>query len=219
MKLKLCLVFVLLLHFLLRVKSLETPISETEWTADKIMLAITANNKQIEEAKEDMMKNLVAEATLRNVYIETRRGKGSGVIISTNIILTCKHLMDNLMFVDGKPATIVQINRDTDLMILSTKTREMPKVGLPEKVSQDEEVFSVSNPIGHHDLLVRGRIVDIADGMFYSDMHVFSGSSGSGVYNKKGKLIGIVSAMQGVPGMGFPYAVIVPIGNLLKMFE
>ena len=111
--------------------------------------------------------------------------------------------------VNGKIAKIVRVDPVNDLCLLAVATRKVDALTFAEKVSQDEEVVIYGNPLGHKDVILHGRIIDIADNRFYTDAHVFSGSSGSGVYNLKGEFVGIVSAIEGKENFGFPYGVIV----------
>ncbi len=59
-----------------------------------------------------------------------------------------------------------------------------------------EDIYIVGNPMGKEDVITDGRIIKfVGNFMEYVD-HTYFGNSGGGVYNKEGKLLGIVSHLE-----------------------
>jgi len=58
------------------------------------------------------------------------------------------------------------------------------------------EIYIVGNPMGIEDMVSDGRISIYKNNMMYYKDHTYYGNSGGGVYDKEGKLIGIVSHYQ-----------------------
>ena len=66
-----------------------------------------------------------------------------------------------------------------------------------------EEVFESLDPVvytGYPNatgpMTVHGRIMGFIEGILYVNMYAWSGASGSGVFDKDGNIIGIVSALE-----------------------
>jgi S1-C subfamily serine protease len=164
---------------------------------------------------------IMATPINRNVVISTDKGRGSGIIISKNVILTVFHNLHlgSDIKVNGKVAKVLKVDAKNDLMLLVIKTPNIPDVVLAETITQDEEIICYGNPMSHTGMVLRGRVIDIDGNKLYTDAHVFFGSSGGGAYNLKGELVGIVDAIEGQKKSGYPYGVIInaeTIYNFLK---
>jgi S1-C subfamily serine protease len=154
----------------------------------------------------------------RCVSIKTDHGSATGVVIGQNLVLTCFHNLqtDSDIKVNGVIPKILKVSPKNDLALLEVKTPYVSPIEMAETIRQDEEVFIYGNPMGHLGTILRGRIVDLADGKVYVDAHVFFGSSGSGMYNSKGQLVGIITEMQGREGYGMPFGIAVPSFTIFK---
>lgn len=167
--------------------------------------------------KGEEVEKVIATSLKRNVLVESEDSHGSGVILSTNLILTVSHIGASNLFVDGIPAVVLRRFTREDTMILAVPTKKLPAIKLVAKVTQDEEVYFVGNPTEHRGLIARGRIVDIENDI-YIDVHLTSGASGGGVYNLSGELIGIVRAVE-VSETNVIYAIVTPISNILPILK
>lgn len=148
----------------------------------------------------------------RCVSIKTDHGSATGVVIAQDLVLTCFHNLqtDSDIKVNGVIPKILKVSPKQDLVLLEVKTPYVSPIEMADTINQDEEVIIYGNPMGHLGTIIRGRIVDLANGKVYIDAHVFFGSSGSGMYNSKGQLVGIVTEMEGREGYGMPFGVAVP---------
>lgn len=147
----------------------------------------------------------------RSVSVETNEGHGTGVVISSGVVLTNFHLLHtgSDVKVNGKDAKLLQVDPKNDLLLLSADTAPVIPVVFAEEISQDEEIVVIGNPLGHKSMISRGRIIDIDRGKLYIDAHVFLGSSGGGVFNTKGELVGVVVGIEGGTGDGFPFGIVI----------
>lgn len=162
--------------------------------------------------QEDTMKlkNLIG----RSVLVESEGGHGTGVIIGTDLILTCRHVMGSKMFVNGLPAQVVRIDSEHDLMLLTLSTGKIPQIKFATAYKQDDDIVYIGNPLGHRQLIGRGKIVDVEGNYLYTDAHITFGASGSPVYNDKGHLVGLVTAIEGKT-----FGVIVPVDVIVHFLR
>lgn len=168
-----------------------------------LLLALLISQTQGEPLKTN---GLIA----RTVLIENERGQGTGVVFDTGVVLTCKHLVGIKTYVNGIPAEVIRIDSSSDLAFLKVPTSKVEALNLAEKYSQDEEIFYIGNPLNHKFVVARGRVVDIDGRDVYIDAHLSFGASGSPVYNKQGELVGIVRALEGGTGSGYPFGIVIP---------
>jgi serine protease Do len=158
-------------------------------------------------------------------------GHGSGVIISSDgDVLTNNHVVDGaktitVKFADGREldADIVGTDRKTDLALLKVRKA----TGLPEARLGDSDalavgdwVMAIGNPFGLEATVTvgvlsgKGRVIGTGpyDDFLQTDASINPGNSGGPLFNTKGEVIGINTAIvPGGQGIGFS----IPI-NLAK---
>ncbi len=158
------------------------------------------------------------------VYIETRSSQGGGVIIRPNIVATNCHVVDSGgIFVyksqnrradkrKGYRATIRRRDDKRDFCLLDVSGLW----GVPANVRRydtlgiGESVFGIGAPQGLDLSLTSGLISQKrrADGVRYiqTDAAISPGSSGGGLFDRKGNLVGIMTSKfvdEEVEGIGF----------------
>lgn len=159
----------------------------------------------------------VHEATLRNVWVETKNHIGSGVMIRDNLVLTNFHMadVDSTVSVNDKEAEILAVDPLHDLMLLRVPLSvHLPPIRISTKVRVTEEVFYLGNTNQHRDYTSFGRITFMDGKYLYSDTTAVEGSSGGGLYNKRGELLGLND--------GHEFHVImfhVPAADILRFLE
>lgn len=158
---------------------------------------------------------------IRSVVIESENKRGSGFIIKTNLVVSAFHMLetDSVTTVNGNPMTILAVDTEHDLVLLETQTREVEPIVFATSVTIDQEVVCMSNPLGHTNMFLRGRVIDYDDGKIFTDMRIWFGSSGSAVYDLSGKFVGIAEAMQESKNNGntfYPYGIITPAPTVAK---
>ena len=158
---------------------------------------------------------------LRSVTVKTDEGQATGVILKKGFVLTNFHVLHTYsgVKVDGKEACIVKADPKNDLLLLAVETDDVPTLFPAHVITQDDKIVVIGNPLGHKEMILHGRITDIADNKIYIDAHVFFGSSGSAVYNEKGELVGLVRGIEGEEDDGFPYGVVIPVDIVLRFLS
>ncbi|MDO8504483.1 MAG: serine protease [Candidatus Liptonbacteria bacterium] len=153
--------------------------------------------------------------------IKTNDGYGTGIIIGENLVLICNHLLDkdSGVTVNDESASVLKVDEKNDLALLYLRTGYIAPIKFAKIALQDDPIFYVGNPLGHVKLISHGRICDIDEGMIFTDARIFPGASGSGAYNDKGELIGIVTGMQGRDGLGMTFGVITPFPQILAFLS
>jgi serine protease Do len=154
------------------------------------------------------------------------RGMGSGFIISPEgYIVTNQHVVRNASEItvtmhDGKklPAELVGIDEKTDLAVVKVKSdKELPyaRFGDSDETRVGDWVVAIGNPFGLGGsatagiVSARGRDIQAGpfDDFFQIDAPINQGNSGGPLFNLKGEVIGINTAIftpnGGNVGIGF----------------
>ena len=152
------------------------------------------------------------------VYVSTQSGRGSGVVVGDNEVVTNCHVID-----DGSPVMVTKPNADftdsqrvpakvaaasaLDLCLLKTDGLSAPAVGFGETKSVEigDPVCAIGNPGGFYGVLSGGIVTQISPGnesaghLLHTTAAMAGGSSGGGLFDSKGRLIGIAKGSVG-PG-------------------
>lgn len=148
-------------------------------------------------------------------------GQGSGVIISADgMILTNNHVVAgarliNITLKDGRKfkASLVGTDATTDLAVVKIETKEAfpaAKIGSSEDLPIGSWLMAVGNPYGLEETVTvgilsgKGRVIGagLYDDFLQTDAAINPGNSGGGLFNLKGELIGINTAVAG-QNLGF----------------
>jgi S1-C subfamily serine protease len=148
-------------------------------------------------------RQMILNALRRFVTTKAGGASGSGVVITTNVVMTCFHCLkvDNGITVNGVEADIIAVDPKHDLILLSVPTAKFETVRLGDG-DLGELVFSVCNPLDYAGTLMFGHICHITSVKLLTDMHGMPGISGSGLFNNKGELVGINHSVVGVKHIG-----------------
>lgn len=147
------------------------------------------------------------------VEIVTPFGRGSGTLFkvdSYHVVVTAAHVLNELPVVKVKGrngesvyGTTILTASDVDMAVLLVPAMNSRKaLEFKPKDYQDIEEF-VGTPVtytgfpSHHDLLtIDGTIASEEDGHLLMHSYAWPGASGSGVFDMKGKFIGVVRAVD-----------------------
>src|SRR5210317_1359920 len=169
-----------------------------------------------------------------------QRSLGSGVVIDPKkgYILTNNHVVANaeeinVRLVDGKEYKAEVVGRDpkTDLALIKTKKSLDVKSGAPlgdsDTVKVGEWVMAIGNPFGLERtvtvgiLSAKGRVIGAGpyDDFLQTDAAINPGNSGGPLFNMKGEVIGINTAIV-ASGQGIGFAIPINIAKeLLPQLE
>ena len=148
----------------------------------------------------------------------TQGGHGSGtymVAYDRRIVATAAHVVrhETVMAIDGRNGEtvvgqVIFVDHDVDIAFLivpELKTRTAVRFN-PRKAYDERLIGAPLTYTGfpsHHDLLtIRGYVAALEYNMVVTNMFGWFGSSGSGVYDQKGRLVGVVSGID-VGNIGF----------------
>lgn len=133
-------------------------------------------------------------------------GEGSGVVTGSGQVVTNCHVVQDAVFIrvraGGKefPATVVSGNLQRDLCRLEVKELAVPAVNfrVSTDVNAGESVHAVGNPLGFGLAVGSGLVSAIKrtgnDVQIYTSAPTSPGSSGGGLFDSQGRLIGITTA-------------------------
>jgi serine protease Do len=169
-----------------------------------------------------------------------QEGAGSGVIISTDgYIITNNHVVDEakedgitVILSDKKEYKAKLIGKDplTDLAVIKVEANNLPvaHIGNSDEVAIGEMVIAVGNPLGLNSTVTSGIVSAIGRGalglnrdryavenFIQTDAAINPGNSGGGLFNLRGSLIGINSAIATRTGGYMGYGFAIP-SNLMK---
>jgi len=156
-------------------------------------------------------------------------GLGSGVLISSDKVLTAAHVVQSadrtvVEFPQGEaiPAHVIGCSLSADVALLqlerSPANYVAAKLGDSDQVAVGDEIFIVGAPYGISDTLTAGHVsarrplkgkrqVATAIEFLQTDAAVNTGNSGSPLFNMKGEIVGIVtnilSRSGGSEGLAF----------------
>ena len=154
-------------------------------------------------------QNLVRANVLIVNITEGCSGSGTTFVMNgKTYILSAGHLgeLTDTFFVkerdEYRAINMVRVNHDVDLALfeyvgaycdltIAPIAVEEPKVG--------DRIWAVGNPAMLEDAITSGTLVRKMGFMYLIDAKIYYGSSGGGLFNTKGELIGVNVAMIGVP--------------------
>ncbi|MDO5090082.1 MAG: trypsin-like peptidase domain-containing protein [Cardiobacteriaceae bacterium] len=135
-----------------------------------------------------------------------RIGQGSGVEIADNLVATNCHVVENgdeflvLFAGESYPATLVSGDSDMDYCLLHAPglPADNAIIAASGTLSPGQRVYSVGSPKGFELTIGEGLISGIRDidgtPMIQTSAPISAGSSGGGLYNERGELVGITTA-------------------------
>lgn len=144
-----------------------------------------------------------------------RTNQGSGVVVAPGLVATNAHVIEDLqeIVVSQGPrawfATEARMDWDHDLCLLTVPGMTVPAaVPAPEPAGPGQEVVAVGYPGGQGPVASRGRLRGIwhhGDSLlFQSDVATAPGSSGGGLFDGQGRLLGLTTrAFASGPRLGF----------------
>jgi serine protease DegS len=154
------------------------------------------------------------------------RSLGSGIIwdvhghVVTNYHVIAQATQIMVQLRDGRTgaATLIGVDRDTDLAVLRIKLGTLPimPLGRSDRLRVGEPVLAIGNPIGLGHTVTQGIVsatgrgalgVNIFENFIQTDAAINFGNSGGALVDAGGKLVGLNSAIAGrqagIEGIGF----------------
>ncbi|MBR5273564.1 MAG: trypsin-like peptidase domain-containing protein [Clostridia bacterium] len=176
------------------------------------------------ESVVEITTEVVSRSTFMGDYVTN--GAGSGVIIKEDgYIVTNHHVIEGASKItvrtrNGKeyPATIVGYDAKTDLAVIKIEVSGLVPAayGTSADLVVGQPVLAIGNPLGELGGTVTEGIVSALDRevqvekqvmrLLQTDASVNPGNSGGGLFDGKGRLVGVINAKSsgsGIEGLGF----------------
>ncbi len=165
-------------------------------------------------------REALPQARLRSVWIDTDLGFGSGVIVRSGLILTNRHVVDGAssIRVNDKKASVLREDPSADLALLTSPTANLSPISTETRTRIGEPVFYVGNPGGVRNYVGRGTILDYPDGLIHSSTYAWFGFSGSGLYDRAGRLIGVQVEVTAQIG-SLPEGLAIPAAEIKRFLD
>ncbi len=165
-----------------------------------------------------------------------QQGLGSGFVVgSDGVILTNAHVVEGADEVKVKlsdrrefKGKVVGIDKQTDIAVVRIDAKGLPtvKLGDPSKIRVGEWVLAIGSPFGFENTatagIVSGTSRSLPEGTYVpfiqTDAAVNPGNSGGPLFNLKGEVIGINSAIYSRTGgyMGLAFAIPIDVAKTVE---
>lgn len=144
----------------------------------------------------------LAEVKPETVRIEVGDGVCSATYIGPQTILTARHCLPTdagVIEIDGERAGFALLADDgKDHVMVRVTVRRSQWAVQGRKPRQGDQVFKHGNPLGLKNVLIVGRVAGWLDnGAMLLDMSGYKGDSGSALFDRRGRIVGVVSAIGG----------------------
>lgn len=153
------------------------------------------------------LANPIPKVAKSIALLKTDEKQGSGVVISPDgLILTNIHVLTQGKFVTVElngityTGVIQKVSLYLDIALVKIPASNLPYVNIKDSKlhQQGDEVWTIGSPLNMKQVASKGIISSFVDKILYTyittDAIIVEGSSGGGLFNKEGDLIGIVTA-------------------------
>lgn len=129
------------------------------------------------------------------VFLRVGPGSCSGTAVGPNVVLTATHCAANgLWLIDGLPVQVLSRKDDGNDHTLLRVSRTFPKwAKVGKNPPQKAEVHWYGNPFPLRDMYRAGYVAGRWNGMILIDAPCAGGDSGSGIFDARGRLVGVLS--------------------------
>jgi serine protease Do len=208
--------------------------AEVEWDGAKMRVTITYGEIGEPGPSEDFTISEIVELNDNKVVkIETNTGQGSGVFVGEGLILTNAHVVDQmtdaavyfsestLEWVDG----IVAYDEEVDLALLKLQhpiNIDPVKIGSSYDLVKGEKVVAIGSPLGFQNTVSDGIISNLYEDngvrIIQNTASTDHGSSGGGLFNMKGELVGITSGGMDGSNADINFSIAIEEANKWKSY-
>lgn len=178
------------------------------------------------------IEDLVSRLLPAVVTVETPDGSGSGFYVSTDTLLTNRHVVGSHSTVTlrsstgGRTVASVEATSDVDLAVLkvavANPTQYFLRLAMPAEIKTGSEVIAIGSPLGLQNSVTRGIVSAMREvrgvTMIQTDTAINPGNSGGPLIDRQGRVIGVNTlklAGYELQSMGFA----VSIYHVRRMLE
>ncbi|MDO4530352.1 MAG: stalk domain-containing protein [Bacillota bacterium] len=161
------------------------------------------------------------------VYIQTNKIQGSGIVLSENgLICTNYHIIENastaqFLFHNGQvyqgETTVVGLDRQNDIALLKIDLSGLTPARTSLQYDIGEKVTAIGSPNGQRNISTTGRITGFDRDVIAATAEISNGSSGGGLFNSDGALIGMTSFYSKEQYFSIPLSKILKVPQLISI--
>lgn len=162
-----------------------------------------------------------ATAKLATMRYQTADAVCSATAIGPHKVLTAKHCIEDGfdgLRLGGRTARVEKVEEDKyDAAILTVDLYFLHWATFGPRPEQGDVVFSHGNPAAVPDILLIGRVAGWVDGymgipgVMVLDRNDWFGCSGAAVFDRKGRIVGVVNAVFPWPQKGWRLTAVYPL--------
>lgn len=166
--------------------------AEVTWNGSTSTVSIKADEPSKEKTPQDS-----------SVLIQTNRMQGSGVVLSADgLIVTNYHVIEKASMIqfilpDGSvyqgTTTVVGLAPEQDIALLKIQKSGLIPASVSTAPKVGEVVTAVTSPNGHRNTVTTGVLAGFDQDVLSATAKISPGSSGGGLFNANGELIGVAS--------------------------
>ena len=176
-------------------------------TALEVMSNYHKEIKSIVEEKKDIVNKLIQTNVLINNSSNYSTSSGVVLHIDNNYyVLSASHILtketDKVFVISNDvPYLLSFVKQDKKYDLSLFKFVLKPESLTPTKIALNEPnvgdpIIAVGNPDGMEDAVTRGHIIKKTKDTYFIDALIYFGSSGGGIFNNNGELVGINVAIR-----------------------
>ncbi|MDX2014952.1 MAG: S1C family serine protease [Myxococcaceae bacterium] len=137
------------------------------------------------------------------VLVDTSVGarQGSGVVVAPDLVATNAHVVEGATSVRVRsgerdwPAVLIRSDsRDIAILRVAGLNRPVPRRRRAATLSVGERVYSLGSPDGLELTFADGLVSRLGNGFIQTSAPISSGSSGGGLFDARGRLVGITTS-------------------------
>lgn len=161
------------------------------------------------------------------VYIQTNKMQGSGIVLSADgLIATDFHVLENastaqFVFHDGSiyqgNAVVVGLSPQEDIALVRIGRTGLTPAAPATDVRQGEAVYAVGSPGGKRNIVNSGIVQGFDRDVISATAEIGHGSSGGGLFNASGGLVGITSSFGEGQYFSIPIARVLAVPQNLSI--
>ena len=189
--------------------------ADVSWNGRTSTVSITSDTVSMVSAKDSV------------VYIQTNKMQGSGVVLSSDgLIATNFHMIENastaqFLFNDGSiyqgKTTVVGLDPEADIALLKISKTGLKAASISTSYAIGDAVTAIGSPDGNRNKETTGVINGFDQDIISTSAVISHGSSGGGLFNSNGQLIGMTSAYGNEQYLSIPISLVKQVPQNLSI--
>lgn len=156
--------------------------------------------RHAETEPEYLFARLAPSVLMVRVDTSLGGGQGSGVVVAPDLVATNAHVIEGATSVRVRsgdrdwPAVVIRSDsRDIAILRVAGLNRPVPRRRRVASLAVGERVYSLGSPDGLELTFADGLVSRLGNGLIQTSAPISSGSSGGGLFDSRGRLVGITT--------------------------